>query len=325
MGKENLIIDAHLHAASFLFQNDYFNPSEDLKDNQCVQTLLKLMDKNGIDQAVAMVSQGLSVLPLENNLIYNIAKKCPERFPYILVGFSQPQDEPWNYDSEKAAEEMDQYLKDPIIKGLGEFAIESVGYLADWSEVWPKLRPVFEVLASHNAPALFHTGISPSFPNPNQVGRPVSRRSLYYSNPAFIDDIATEFPDVPIIIGHCGVQSSFYYGTYVDMALMIAARHRNVYLETSSAPFEVLKKAAADPSIGPEKLIFGSDSPAFYDFYQADNGEYYASYGKTGPGPITPDHYQYELKNIERLSVSDSEKAMILGGRISAILADKHE
>lgn len=96
---------------------------------------------------------------------------------------------------------------------------------------------------------------------------------------------------------------------------MTAARHRNVYLEKSSAPFEVLKKAVEDPAIGPEKLIFGSDSPAFYDFFQSSDGEYYPSYGKTGPGPMAPDHYQYELRNIGRLPISESDKTLILGGR----------
>jgi predicted TIM-barrel fold metal-dependent hydrolase len=44
-----------------------------------------------------------------------------------------------------------------------------------------------------------------------------------------IDDIAAEYPDVPIILGHCGVQGYFYFGTYADMALHVAARNQNVY------------------------------------------------------------------------------------------------
>ena len=44
-----------------------------------------------------------------------------------------------------------------------------------------------------------------------------------------IDDIVAEYPDVPIILGHCGVQGYFYFGTYADMALHVAARNQNVY------------------------------------------------------------------------------------------------
>ncbi|MCI8992541.1 MAG: amidohydrolase family protein [Eubacterium sp.] len=153
--------------------------------------------------------------------------------------------------------------------------------------------------------------------------RKESSRGLYYANPMFIDDIATEFPEVPVIIGHCGMQSAYYYGYFADMALMVASRHPNVYLETSSAPYEVLLKAAEDPAIGPEKLIFGSDSPAFYGYYKASNGESYSTYGKTGPGEFVPDHYKYELKQIERLPVTEAQKQMILGGTIEKLLSEK--
>jgi predicted TIM-barrel fold metal-dependent hydrolase len=105
---------------------------------------------------------------------------------------------------------------------------------------------------------------------------------------------------------------------YADMALMTAARNPNVYLETSSAPFEVIERAVSDPAIGPEKLLFGSDSLAPYTYYQY-RGESYPSYGKTPPGFYT-DHHKYDLANIERLTIPDREKEMILGGNAARIL-----
>lgn len=320
MYQKHKTIDAHAHLVSLLFMQDILSPKENPLDGDAVQTILKYMDKNNVDQAIGLVSQGISNLPLENELTIKIAEALPERFPAVMVGFSQPKDEPWLYDSKKAADEINEYLKNPIVKGLGEFALESVSYMAEWSDIWPRLRPVFDALADNHACALFHTGVAPFFQMPVEGKRIASRRSVWFSNPIFIDDIASEYPDIPIIIGHCGVQAFFYYGNNVDMALSIAARHRNVYVETSSAPFEVLKKAVMDPAIGPEKLIFGSDSPAFYNYYTADNGEHYPTYGKTGPGDFVPDHYKYDLKNIERLPITESEKMMILGGTISKIL-----
>lgn len=128
---------------------------------------------------------------------------------------------------------------------------------------------------------------------------------------------------MPIIIGHCGVQAYFFYGTYADMALMVAARHPNVYLETSRAPLEVIKKAVMDPAIGPEKLIFGTDSPAFYNYYTDDKGEHYPTYGKTGLPKYIPDHYKYDMEMIERLPITENEKRMIYGGTIERLLAEK--
>lgn len=319
MYQKSKIIDAHVHLMSLLYTQDIKHPKENPLDGDCVKNILKRMDQHGIDQAIGLVAQGISDLPLENDLTIKIAEALPDRFPAVMVGFSQPPGEPWNYDSRKAAEEIEGYLKHPVVKGLGEFAMESVSYMAEWPVVWDRLRPVFDVLAGAGACALFHTGVSPFFSRPENGERARARRSLYFSNPLFLDDIATEYPEVPLIIGHCGVQAYFYYGSYADMALILAARHRNVYLETSSVPFEVLKKAVADPAIGPEKLIFGSDSPAFYYHYTAENGNHYPTYGKTGPGNFQPDHYKYDLANIEKLPITENDKMMILGGTIARL------
>lgn len=320
MYQKGKIIDAHVHLTSLLFQQDIFAPKASPLDGDCVKTVLQFMDAHGIDQAIGLVAQGLSILPLENDIAIKIAEALPERFPAVMVGFSQPREEGWLYDSKKAAEEIDGYLNHAVVKGLGEFALEAVSYMAEWPEIWTRLRPVFDVLADRKACALFHTGVAPFF----QIGggsklRPASKRSVWFANPVFIDDIATEYPDVPIIIGHAGVQSYFYYGNYADMALTLAARHPNVYLETSSTPFEVLKKAVKDPAIGSEKLIFGTDTPAFFNHYTAENGEMYPTYGKSGIGEYVPDHYKYDMANIDRLPISENEKMMIMGGTISKL------
>lgn len=318
-------IDAHVHLTSFTFAQDLFTPKEDPSKGDCVKACLKMMDRYGIDQCLAQVAQGASLLPLENNILLEIAEKIPERLAGILVGFSQPKDKPWAYDSQKAAAEIEEYLKHPMVKGLGELAIAGVGYMAGWPEVWERLRPVFDVLAKYNAVALIHTGAFPQFDEPGKE-RVRSTRSLYFSNPILVDDIAVEYPDVPIILSHAGVQGFFYYGSYADMALTVAARNPNVYIETSSVPYEVLLKCVEDPAIGPEKLIFGTDTPAFFSYYKSPStGEMYPSYGKTGKGEVMPDHYKYDMDNIYRLPVTDVQRQMIMGGTLAEILAQKHE
>lgn len=315
------VIDAHVHPISFLFQDDLSNDC--VTKYKSVETILKCMDRHGIDQAVGMISQNMSDLPLENDLSVKLAKEMPERFPAVLVGFSQIKDETWRFDGNKVAEELDRYLSIPEVKGMGEMSLGAIGGFGEWSEVWSELRPVFEVLSAHHALTLFHTGPTPVRRNSVPGNRRIAGRALYWANPIFLDDIASEYPEVPIIIGHSGVQGYFFYGSYADIALMVAARHENVYLETSSAPYEVLEKAVMDPCLGGEKLIFGTDTPAYFTHYQAKNGEYYPTYGKNGPGDYMPDHYTFELPNIYRLPVSEQVRQMILGGTISKILEQK--
>ena len=318
-------IDAHVHFTSFLFPQDLFPPLPDPLQGDCVKNCLAMMDRHGIEQCVAMIAQGVSILPMENEIAIKLAEAHPDRVAGVMVGFSQPQEKPWEYDPQKAADEIENYMKNPVVKGFGEMALASVGYMAEWPEVWQRLRPVFDVLAAHNAPVSFHTGAFPQFAGPDNTRKP-STRELYFSNPALIDDIAVEYPDVPIIIAHAGIQGFFYYGSYADMALTIAARHHNVYIETSSIPYEVLLKCVEEPAIGPEKLIFGSDSPAFFRYYKSPSrGEYYPTYGKTGPGSIMSDHYHYDLENINRLPITDEERQMIMGGTILRLLDSKRE
>lgn len=318
-------IDAHVHPTSITFPQDIFQPKENVLDGDCVKACLQRMEKHGIDQCLAIAAQGLSVLPLENDMLIKMAEALPEKFAGVLVGFTTPKENPSAYDPDAAAEEIEQYMRNPVVKGLGEFALEAVGGMCEWPEVWAKLRPTFEVLSKHNAPALFHTGATPHFSMPSEK-RKISNRPLYFANPALLDDVAEEFPEVPIILGHSGVQGFFFYGSYPDMALTVAARHPNVYLETSSVPYDVILKAVECPAIGPEKIIFGTDTPAFFGYFKsATTGEFYPSYGKTGPGEVMTDHYPVDMANIERLPITDYERQMIMGGNIARLIAGKHE
>lgn len=323
-------IDAHVHLTSLLYPSDVLDPPTDPLDGECVRAILKRMDEYNIDQCIPLFGQGID-LPGGNEIHIQMAEALPDRIAGVMVGFTQPEEEPWNYNPMKVADELENYMKNPVVKGFGELAIAALGYMTDWPEVWKRMRPMFDVLAEHNAPCLFHTGPAPYFEVPletinGKIKRPLARRSTYFSDPLLIDDIAEEYPDVPLIIGHAGVQGFFYYGSYTDHALIVAARHSNVYIETSSVPYEVLVKCVEDPAIGAEKLIFGTDTPAFFGYYKsASTGEYYPSYGKTGPGEIMTDHYLVDLRNIERLPITDTQKQMIMGGTISNILSGKRE
>jgi hypothetical protein len=111
------------------------------------------------------------------------------------------------------------------------------------------LYPLFESARELNIPILIHTGDQP------------------YALPATVDFIAGEFSDVKIIIAHLGTQGEMF----TIEALLVAGRHDNVYVETSYAMPHMLIEAVH--SIGPERVIFGSNCPPLEPTHQLLNVE----------------------------------------------------
>jgi hypothetical protein len=106
---------------------------------------------------------------------------------------------------------------------------------------WPQEKtltyPIFEAAAGLDIPVLVHTGEPP------------------YSVPALLDTVARDHPQVNIIIGHFGTQKI----CYADDAVNVARHNPNVYLETGWGPLPRIIEGVK--AIGPERLVFGSDSP----------------------------------------------------------------
>lgn len=88
--------------------------------------------------------------------------------------------------------------------------------------------------AALDVPVMVHTG----------TGMP-------WSDPSLLDDAAGQFPGLRIVIAHAGG------GIYAGVALQLAQRHPNVYLECSWAAGFFLKHCI--DALGPERLMFGSD------------------------------------------------------------------
>ena len=98
--------------------------------------------------------------------------------------------------------------------------------------------------------------------------------------------MARTFPDVVILMAHMG------YFWSVDQAIGIAKQYPNLYLETSRAPiFEI---TVAVRTLGPEKVIWGTDSP-FVD-------------------------YEWEFKKMERATSDPLGFEKIVGGNLASIL-----
>ncbi len=112
--------------------------------------------------------------------------------------------------------------------------------------------PLFEVLAEHRLPAIFHTGqtgIGAGMPGGGGV-------KLRYSDPMLLDDVAADFPDLPIIMAHPSIP-------WQDEAISVATHKGNVYIDLSGWSPKYFPPALVRAANGPlrGKVLFASDFP----------------------------------------------------------------
>ncbi|MGV9869502.1 amidohydrolase family protein [Rhodococcus koreensis] len=111
---------------------------------------------------------------------------------------------------------------------------------------------LYEVLNAHKIPAIFHTG---------QSGAGAGARGgggirLKYSNPIHLDDVAVDFPDMPIVLAH----PSF---PWQDEALAVAVHKPQVYIDLSgwSPKYFPPNLVQYANTLLRDKVLFGSDFP----------------------------------------------------------------
>ena len=109
-----------------------------------------------------------------------------------------------------------------------------------------KLRDVYRYAEEYELPIIFHTGTS-VFPGAR----------LKYGNPEYIDDVAIDFPDLKIVIAHAGRP------LWMNTAVYLARRHKNIYIDISSIPPRKLTDYLPNIHTIENKLMYGSDWPGF--------------------------------------------------------------
>jgi len=111
---------------------------------------------------------------------------------------------------------------------------------------------LYEVIAEHKMPAIFHSGhsgIGTGMPGGGGL-------RLKYSNPMYLDDVAADFPDMTIIIAHPS-------WPWQDEALSVCLHKPNVYIDLSGwspkyFPEQLVRYANTQLK---HKMLFGSDFP----------------------------------------------------------------
>jgi predicted TIM-barrel fold metal-dependent hydrolase len=145
--------------------------------------------------------------------------------------------------------------------------------------------PLYEVIAEAGLPALFHTGhsgIGSGLPGGGGV-------RLKYSNPIYVDDVAADFPDMPIVLAH----PSF---PWQDEALSIAMHKPEVYIDLSgwSPKYFPPRLVRYANTLLKRQVLFGSDYPM-----------------------ITPERW---LRDFEQLDLDDEVRPLILKENAARLL-----
>jgi len=109
----------------------------------------------------------------------------------------------------------------------------------------PGLADLYAECQARNIPVMFHTGTS-IFPNARNV----------YADPMPVDDVAIDFPELRIILAHCGRP------LYGETAYFLARRHPNVSVDLSGIPPAALLRYVPRLSEIATKALWGTDWPS---------------------------------------------------------------
>ncbi len=208
------------------------------------EKLVAEMDAAGVDRScIFAVDYGLHTgepgVPIEeqNKLVADTVKRFPDRLTgFFTVDPRRPQ----------ALDMFRRAVEDGGMKGLklhpapGWYAYEKTVY------------PLYEQCLEYKMPVLIHTGSQPG---------PLKSR---FCRPVYVDDVAADFPELPIIMAHCG-------HSWWKEALMVCNIKPNCYVDFSGWQREFLENPLhlyrvlrqVIDTLGPWRVFFGTDGPYF--------------------------------------------------------------
>ncbi len=214
--------------------------------------LLYDMEQYGVDMCVLLAGAGM-----ENTINYEIAQEHPEKFVCAAIPVKTPKRHRWGeeeWSREAALAEIDDWLDKEPFKLIGEgsgLSDPRREEKATWPERKEELRAVFDLAADHDVPVSWHTGHVSGYGTGGSF-------SVDTGDPTLAGEIKAEYPEVPIIFNHGGMQAH-WRENYVDECCQVAASWDDVYLEVGLYWADLLEKPYYDPNIGPEQMLWGTD------------------------------------------------------------------
>jgi predicted TIM-barrel fold metal-dependent hydrolase len=182
------------------------------------------LDRDGLAALIADYSyEGCCVFHPDNEYVQMVVESIPEAYALVWATPRLP-----GY-----VEEAERFLEHPKFVGMKLHPL-----LDGYHPNEPAVHPLMELIAQRGLPVLIH------------CGHPL------FTLPWSIEELAVQFPDVTVILGHMGHGNVIYINASID----VAARNPNVYLETSGMPMHTKIREAVE-RVGPERVLYGSDAP----------------------------------------------------------------
>jgi len=206
------------------------------------EKLVAVMDAAGVDKTCIFAADfGLStgepqvLIEEQNRLIAEAARRFPDRLiPFFAIDPRRPE----------ALDLFRRGVEDWGMRGL------KLHTTAGYYPYDPVAYPFYQKCLEYGIPVLFHTG---------SICAPMKSR---FSQPICLDDVAADFPDLPIIMAHVAQEMR-------EEALIVARMKTNIYFDISgwqatfvSRPraFYGMLRSVLD-EVGPWRVFFGSDGP----------------------------------------------------------------
>ena len=227
-----MIIDAHTHVER-KSDGTLYRP----------EAFVRAMDLGGVDVSIILGNdQGDMGKKLGTEFRdEEVAAFCKE-FPQRLIGVTSVNPESYK-------------PRDKIMRAVEEFGLRGVKlyphsgfYVND-----RRLYSVYEYCQSAGIPVIIHTGI-----------KAVRPQYMKYNNPIHADDVATDFPELALIMCHGGYP-------WTEEFMAVAGTNPNVHVDISFLDY--IERKFANPGltentirrlhsvIGSERLIWGSEGP----------------------------------------------------------------
>lgn len=236
-----MVIDVHTHLAFYRSTTESYRALLRAEWGQRADWLtthfaapanyLCLMDECGVDYTVVLAE----LAPITTGICTNedVAAFCaasPRLLPFASIN---------PHTSPNPVQELRHLVGDLGFRGLKLYPTYQYYYPND-----ALLYPLYAAAQELGIPVSMHLGSSV-----------FTGSRIKYGDPVYLDDVAVDFPDLPLLMCHCG--RPFWY----EQAFGLARLHRNLYMEISGLPPQKLLTYFPELERVADKVVFGSDWP----------------------------------------------------------------
>jgi len=326
------VVDTHVHAQRHAFKLQERNVDSEFSELSSgmsrvesysnADRLLYHMDRYCVDVCVIMPAFGMT-----NELDKEIVKKHPDRFVALALDYETRQraqeGTPWTIKA--AVEELDRELATGMYVGIGEGMPGATRTPpGGWNERFEEICQVMELCRKYKVAVTYHSGFPTGYAGGTELSSIQGHYEIDHSNPFLVGQVASAYPDVPIILEHAGIEGTGYRTDIYEACLAVARSHHNIYLECGQWWAELYERPLKDPNIGCEKLVWGTDWGAASTPQSWMPGCVPETFCDQNINIGLPAHqidiFGWSMRELGRLNIPQDDLNLIMGGNACRIL-----